>query len=146
MRIVCPSCQATYEVPERLIDQAPRRVCCARCGHEWVPRELLRAGPPAAGPLPPQPPAAAPLPPRPPAAAAPARSPTRPTDLRQESGAAPPRRRVSAVGASNRVAVLGWVLSVLVLAMLGGAAVAWRGDVMAAWPPSQRVYAAVGLF
>jgi predicted Zn finger-like uncharacterized protein len=139
MRIVCPSCQAAYDVPERLISQAPRRLCCARCGHEWQPAELVRAETPAAAALPPQPP---PVPPpmEPPAAERPVRSHAHPMDLGEA-----PRRRVSAVGASNRVAVLGWLLSVLVLAMLGGAAVAWRGDVMAAWPPSQRVYAALGL-
>jgi predicted Zn finger-like uncharacterized protein len=138
MRIVCPSCQAAYEVPDRLISQAPRRLCCARCGHEWQPPELVRAEPAAAAiPLPPEPP---PRPPEPPVRAA-ARS-TEPPD---EPAIMPPRRRVSSVGASNRVAVLGWLMSVLVLAMLGGAAVAWRVDVMVAWPPSQRVYAALGL-
>jgi predicted Zn finger-like uncharacterized protein len=140
MRIVCPSCQAAYEVPERLIDQAPRRLRCARCGHEWLPPEL-RAETPAVAPPPPGPPPSAPPPVVPPSL----RPPARQMDYGEELDEKPPRRRVSAAGASNRVAVLGWLLSVLVLAMLGGAAVAWRGDIMAAWPPSQRVYVAVGL-
>jgi len=146
MRIVCPSCQAAYEVPERLIDQAPRRLRCARCGHEWLPSEL-RAETPAVAPRPPGPPPPAPPPVVVPPVVPPSvRPPARQMDYREElDEGKPPRRRVSAGGASNRVAVLGWLLSVLVLAMLGGAAVAWRGDVMAAWPPSQRVYAALGL-
>jgi predicted Zn finger-like uncharacterized protein len=143
MRIVCPSCQAAYEVPERLISQAPRRLCCARCGHEWQPPELVRAETPAALTLPPEPP---PPPPEPePEPERPVRLPTRPIEHGDEPLDRPPRHRVSAVGASSRVAVLGWLMSVLVLVMLGGAAVAWRGDVMAAWPPSQRLYAALGL-
>ena len=145
MRIVCPSCQAAYEVPERLISQAPRRLVCARCGHEWQPTELLRTEAPAAVPLPPEPP-----PMVKPAIVVrpverPVRPPPRPLDHGDEPVGTPPRQRVSKVGASSRVAVLGWLMSVLMLAMLGGAAVAWRGDVMAAWPPSQRVYAALGL-
>lgn len=38
-----------------------------------------------------------------------------------------------------------WAASLLVLALLVWAAFAWRGDIMQAWPPSTRVYAALGL-
>ena len=51
-------------------------------------------------------------------------------------------RRVDPAGAG---AVLGWLATVAVLAAIGWAAVTWRTDVIAAWPPSQRVYAALGL-
>jgi len=42
-------------------------------------------------------------------------------------------------------AIAAWVLSLLLLIGAGGAAVNWRVQVMAAWPPSERVFAAVGL-
>jgi predicted Zn finger-like uncharacterized protein len=36
MKIVCPSCAATYEVPESVVS-SKRAVRCARCGGDWVP-------------------------------------------------------------------------------------------------------------
>jgi len=36
MKIVCPSCAATYEVPESAVT-SKRAVRCARCGGDWVP-------------------------------------------------------------------------------------------------------------
>jgi predicted Zn finger-like uncharacterized protein len=65
MKIVCPSCAATYEVPEAVV-AAKRSVRCARCGNNWVP-----AGDPvAAGPAPGvTPDAVAPAPPPEPVAA-----------------------------------------------------------------------------
>ncbi len=41
MRIVCPTCEATYNVPDAALSPG-RPVRCARCGNNWVPqRELL---------------------------------------------------------------------------------------------------------
>jgi hypothetical protein len=36
-------------------------------------------------------------------------------------------------------------ISIAVLIALGWAAYAWRAEVMLAWPPSQRLFAALGL-
>src|SRR5580658_4873354 len=53
MRIRCPSCSATYEVADALLEP-PRTVRCARCSEEWMaepvaeaplPLEALQAGP-----------------------------------------------------------------------------------------------------
>lgn len=63
MRIVCPSCQAVYEVPDTLLargpagagatgEHAPVRLRCARCATEWTPPELA-APPPTPAPEPP---------------------------------------------------------------------------------------------
>jgi predicted Zn finger-like uncharacterized protein len=70
MRIVCPSCQAIYDVPDALLaaDQArrPIKLRCARCATEWAPElpqaELPRAEPPRAEPPTGTPPAPEPTP------------------------------------------------------------------------------------
>jgi predicted Zn finger-like uncharacterized protein len=49
MRLVCPACAATYEVPEQKL-RGRTSVRCARCGDSWVPEALARpalAEPPA---------------------------------------------------------------------------------------------------
>ncbi|MDE2318337.1 MAG: zinc-ribbon domain-containing protein [Rhodospirillales bacterium] len=35
MRIVCPDCQALYDVPDKLIGSVGRRLRCGQCGHGW---------------------------------------------------------------------------------------------------------------
>jgi predicted Zn finger-like uncharacterized protein len=72
MKIVCPSCAATYEVPEAAV-AAKRTVRCARCGGDWVPgaTDAPHATPSAeAAPAPPTrvTPEPTPKPARPPAA------------------------------------------------------------------------------
>jgi predicted Zn finger-like uncharacterized protein len=63
-----------------------------------------------------------------------------------ESAPAPPSSPSRLAGRLQVSAVVAaWVLSLGVLGSLGWSAVHWRGDVMAAWPPSQRAYQAVGL-
>lgn len=56
MRLVCPNCEAKYEVPEDAIPETGRDVQCANCGHAWyqmraraVPAEPVVA-PPAPAP------------------------------------------------------------------------------------------------
>src|SRR5262249_11997962 len=51
MRIICPSCSATYDVPDSLVTPG-RIVRCARCGQEWSPVQA----PPEPPPAPPEPP------------------------------------------------------------------------------------------
>jgi predicted Zn finger-like uncharacterized protein len=43
MRIVCPSCHATYEVPKSLLREGGQIVRCACCDTEWTP-ELPQPG------------------------------------------------------------------------------------------------------
>lgn len=56
MRLVCPNCEAKYEVPDDAIPETGRDVQCANCGHAWfqnMPKpvaattgaEVPRAGP-----------------------------------------------------------------------------------------------------
>lgn len=62
MRLVCPNCEAKYEVPEDAIPETGRDVQCANCGHAWF---QMRPRPSAAetAPVPPPPvPPPAPVP------------------------------------------------------------------------------------
>ena len=139
MRIACPSCSATYDVPDSLMT-AGRVVRCARCGGEWTPV----AGPAVADTPEPEPEAPAPV--EAPAAPLP--------DTAETSPAAPPRPRLSAMDRLAAHAVprqsssrlrLAWLGSAAVLVLLGVAAVAWRTEIVAGWPPSARAYAVFGL-
>ncbi|MEO1491701.1 MAG: zinc-ribbon domain-containing protein [Pseudomonadota bacterium] len=35
MELICPSCEARYQVPERAIGEKGRQVSCLNCGHGW---------------------------------------------------------------------------------------------------------------
>jgi predicted Zn finger-like uncharacterized protein len=150
MRIACPACDATYEVPDAMLRGGTRVVRCARCGNEWTPVEISTAPmpaeePEAAPPPPSKPPPAVPPPDLDlPGRLEPRLKPLRPRpELRAieplpSLPAEPPRRGGAGAAAA-------WALSLLVLAGAAGAAVAWRTQVIAAWPPSERVFAALGL-
>ncbi len=164
MRIVCPECQAAYAVPDALIEPG-KPVRCARCNAEWAPVP----GAPAAGPIESvavralrarvfaepapaesRPDAPADLPPAP-APVVPAHGSLRVTSEPPGRRAAPPARPVArppgrgGAATAATAAWIGWALTIIVLIGLAGAAVAWRGAVMAGWPPSARVYGALGL-
>lgn len=64
MRLVCPNCDAKYEVPEDAIPETGRDVQCANCGHAWYqmrPRAAAAAEP-VVPPAPVAPPAPSPAP------------------------------------------------------------------------------------
>ena len=46
---------------------------------------------------------------------------------------------------NSRLLAAAWLLTVLVLVGLAWAALSRRAEIMRAWPPSQRAYAAIGL-
>ena len=130
MRIVCPSCTAAYDVPDERL--APgRTVKCARCGTGWAPLAAL-AEPPPPEPEPEPEPEPAPVIEPPAEPPAPVERP-------------PVERPVVSAQPAPRTAVLGWALSVAVLLGLGWSAYHWRADIMRAWPPSERAFAALGL-
>jgi predicted Zn finger-like uncharacterized protein len=153
MRIACPACEATYDVPDAMLAGGARMVRCARCGNEWLPQPTTTAPLPMDEPETDIPPA--PAPPKPAAAPAgeldqPGRQEPRLNPLRPRGEARapvppeppPPEEPPRRLGAG---AILAWVLSLLLLAAAAGAAVTWRAQLMAAWPPSERVFSAVGL-
>ncbi|MBN8926098.1 MAG: hypothetical protein J0H19_05685 [Rhodospirillales bacterium] len=119
-------------MPDQLISPG-RLTRCARCGHQWVAVPVGSDLPPPV-PLDPNPPdepegAAAddPPPPRPRSAAAPRVPPLQP----RPSG-----------GTGLRLA---WAASVALLLGLVVAGILGRHAVMTAWPPSARLYTALGL-
>lgn len=56
MRLVCPKCEAKYEVPDDAIPDSGRDVQCANCGHAWF-QARTRTTAPATAPGVPVPPA-----------------------------------------------------------------------------------------
>ena len=63
-------------------------------------------------------------------------------------GAAPGganQRRGTQRGAGRALLAAAWLATVLLLAGLGWAVITRRAEIMQAWPPSQRAYAALGL-
>lgn len=137
MRIVCPSCTAAYEVPDSLLPPG-RAVRCARCGEEWAALEPELA---------------------------PATEAEAEVEMEMEMAASPPSRpawrdepelvgptamerlaQSPAVLPSTTIALrAAWAASVGVLVLLFCAAYVWRSDIIRSWPPSVRVYDALGL-
>jgi predicted Zn finger-like uncharacterized protein len=156
MRIVCPGCGATYDVPEALLGTGGRTVRCARCSSEWTASPIPSDAPPAPVPTGEMDDPFAETMRRdideamaddeqPPDMTDPRVTGLRPRPIRRPSAppALPPPESSRPVSAA--LAIAAWAASLLVLAAAGAAAVAWRTEVMAAWPPSERVYAAIGL-
>lgn len=149
MRLSCPACDAAYDLPETLFLTGARKVRCVKCGHAWMAGERAPATPeeppPAAvAPPPAEPgpeaeaeeaPARRPLPLRRRAAPPPAEPPPLPDLLL----APPPEPR-----GSGRPLAVAWAASVLLLAVACWAGWEYRGQVVAAWPASARLYTALG--
>ncbi len=123
MILACPACRTRYLVEEQDLNRpAGRTVRCATCGHTWrQPQPLVIRDREPATRIEPE----LGVPPRPgrlPVPAAPRRA-----------------RRRSAVS----WAALGLVFVLLALAVLAG--IIARGEVMAMWPATARLYAFAGL-
>lgn len=134
MRIACPSCAATYEVPDRLLSGAPRSLRCSRCGADFTPPRAEASLAPSIEPPAEQmveamvpTPAAAPEP-----AATPAPAP-------------PPVPARAPVAAPPTTLLRAWVGSLALVLGSILALVLFRTQVMSAWPPATRLFAALGL-
>jgi predicted Zn finger-like uncharacterized protein len=124
MRIVCPSCSAAYEVGDTLLVPG-RSVRCARCSEQWVPLEASPRPPPDDEQFEP------------------------PNEERAASSPLTAMERLASQPAALPRAITGlraaWAASFFVLLLFGWGIVAWRADLMRAWPPSARLYDAIGL-
>lgn len=152
MRLSCPSCEASYELPETMFLTGPRMVRCVRCSHAWLGGAPEPEAPAPAEAATPDPDAA------PPATteagepqgngrlasklrrrgASTSEPPAPFPKLDMDLGPAPPPKAGMAV-------VAGWVLTVLFLLAAGWGGVEYRADIMAAWPESARLYDALGI-
>jgi len=130
MLILCPSCEATYEVPDARM-RPGRKVRCAQCGADWVPVADLADD--AAG-------MADAVDAGPHQDAAPEAPPAAPVITAMDRLAAGPTVRRG--GTALRVA---WVVTMLLIVAGIGAGYAWRQDVARHWPPSLRLYGVLGL-
>lgn len=131
MRIECPACAAAYEVPDRLLAGSARTLRCSRCGADFaLPRSTAPEAVPEPEPL------AAPAPEPPPVIMA--DPPAVPEPLASRALAPVPDVPSPALARA-------WVASIAVVA---GAMVAFfyfQAEVMAVWPASTRLFAALGL-
>jgi predicted Zn finger-like uncharacterized protein len=121
MLITCPNCEAGYDVPDHLLAGAGRKLRCAGCAQEWR-ATLPEPEAPTPAPTVEQPEAVAPPEPTPPTIAPLAKR----------------RNRLPWIAASGA-----WAASLAILALMGWSAIHFRGDIVAAWPPSERVFLAV---
>ena len=148
MIVRCPVCATNYQVDARAIGPNGRMVRCAQCLHTWrqmLPADALVATADTA-PRSAPPPQPAPDPPILPAAETAEEAPHLRGEFPEETTFAaaeesepPPRRRHSGLVA------IGWIVLVLVIAALAGAAVWQRKQVIALWPPSLKLYETLGL-
>jgi predicted Zn finger-like uncharacterized protein len=166
MRATCPSCEAVYEVPDRLIG-AGRRLRCTNCGHEWAlvppPAGERAAGARPAGARPVEGPPAE----TPPAGAAPSpppspfeETPLPPYDALapRAAGAPPPARQMlrrppqvidpplppvdDNTGRSRRGDLAlraAWIGSVLLVVLALALLWAFREEIAGLWPPAARL-------
>ena len=133
MLIRCPSCSSGHELAPDLLEEG-RILRCAYCRDSW----RHRAAPPEHSPG-----ARAPAPPE---ILAEARF-SRPASAEPRRPAPPRARRPAGPGGAARRTAAGLAAAGLALATLGGgmAAVACKARLVAAFPPSQAVFAAIGL-
>jgi predicted Zn finger-like uncharacterized protein len=128
MRIACPACETAYDVPDSVV-AAGRVLRCARCRHEWTPSDTANQKPEpepdaAEPPAPPEFVAVAPPP------------PDDPLPFIRAPTMEPPRPR--------RAVMAGWVASAAALGLFAWCIIAWRQPIMRHWPPSERLFSALG--
>ena len=138
MRIACPSCAATYDVPDRLLAGPARTLRCSRCGADFPLPKTEAEAPAEPEPPPPVTPPPPPVTPAPAAEAAPP-SPPRPEPLA-------PRPAVVEVAEAPQPALLrAWVASIVVVVAAIASLLVFHAKVMEVWPASTRLFAALGL-
>lgn len=154
MRLTCPNCDARYEMPPEMAARLPARLRCARCAAEWHQDAFASPG---ANPDPE--PRAAPVfvPPPEPAVPEPEPEPETVSDMEAGTvdippvpGAVPPRiapppQRRRRARSAPATAWLMWLVSIVILAILIALVIGFHDAIGHAWPPSQRLYRALGL-
>jgi predicted Zn finger-like uncharacterized protein len=139
MRIVCPSCDAAYDVPESVLTTRTL-LRCSRCASDFSPPGLPQAPAPAApeqtdhAPAEPEIPIESPPPMAPVSASLPAA---------EHQVAAMPQQ--ATVLESRRTQILAaWAGSLMIIIAAIWLGISHRRSVMHAWPPSIRFYEVFG--
>jgi predicted Zn finger-like uncharacterized protein len=137
MRIRCPSCSATYDVPAALISP-PRTVRCAQCAHDWVATPVAEDDTPydAEHEAPAE------------HAIGDAAQVARQDRVDEIEPPIAMDRLVAIRDPAPRrghLLTVAWAASFVVLAGLGFAGYAKRDAMMEHWPASKRIYATLGL-
>ncbi|MDD2877823.1 MAG: zinc-ribbon domain-containing protein [Acidiphilium sp.] len=158
MRIACPVCDAQYQLPPALAAKLPTRTRCARCGAEWeavppvppVPVEAEAFGGPEHGKMLPRSESDLPAVFAPGAMpeATPEEAIPKPVPVLVARTAVPApelRRPVPAYASDPRVIRKLWAGSFGLVIVLIALVLVFHGAISAAWPPSLRVYRALGL-
>lgn len=141
MILTCPSCETRFNVPDAALGTAGREVKCSRCAHRWHAMPAAPEPPPVLRPRPALRESPAVLPAMT-VSVEPAQPPLPPGIVSRPRAAAPAGPAPQPSPARLRLAVLALVAA---LVLLGGVLWFLRADLVAAWPPAGRVYAAIGL-
>ncbi|HSZ75676.1 MAG TPA: DUF3426 domain-containing protein [Rhizomicrobium sp.] len=136
MIITCPQCETRYQTDASKFMPSGRTVRCAKCGHKWHQEPETATAPAAAD-------AVAEVEPPPVVA----------TAVEEESK---PRSNFTAIPTplaetpeepkrSRLRAVVGWLGLLILILLIGWAAVTFRQAIVASWPQSASLYAMLGL-
>jgi len=151
MILTCPSCSTRYSVDAAKFPAAGRNVRCAKCGHSW--HQVGETPEPGPEQQPAQGPDSAPLSAIVSAAAeaAPAAADFAPhggedvLSPARNFGPASVEEKPRAPLAPRLAVVAGWVGLIVVVLLIGFAAVRYRQDIATIWPQSAGVYSSLGL-
>ena len=146
MLIVCPSCAARYDVPERMT-RAALVMRCAGCGHEFsAPAAIAEAAiAEAAGGDVASAVGGAAIVDAPADAVADDRGGENPRPGSTDDAAGPLHGRARNLLHGKAPALLGWVASLGFLFIAGQTAIDHRSGIMQAWPPSRRLFLWLGM-
>ncbi len=144
MIITCPSCSTRYKLDSAQFGPEGRRVRCTNCAHVWtqMPADdlpLILEPPPVQAAAGDGVPGAEPEVP----ASAPRERLTPPPAALAARAAA--QRRAQEQAQKGRRGRAGWLVLALVVVSIGAALVLARETVVRAWPPAERLYAALGV-
>ena len=167
MILTCPNCDAKFNVKAELLGPAGRTVKCTKCGHRWhaegeAPTSTIE--PSTIQPLPgiPPPPAPEPfvakpreaalgrVPPAPPPddriAPTDAQDRTRPPQDFLDAPPIPPESRFERLPPPNESSTLKyWILLFVLIAGVVAGAILLRKDIVAFYPPANKLFMTLGL-
>ena len=167
MIISCPNCTSRFNLNAELLGETGRNVKCAKCAHRWFAAPAAEYAAPVSAPPRPVAAPAAPTAPPPPAAPAPAAPPAEGPravaaepedevqdrlDEERESALSPPPipseediARFQARPPPTKSTMIWWIVLFVVIVALVTGTVFFRRDIAAFYPPSNRLFLAIGL-